>query len=90
MTKLDSDGVRLCDHNDCELPATHTLVWTKQQYYCIVHAQQALNVAQMMGFPTAGNTARLMTPDEMLPPTPPTFAAHKTFTGLDLYNTTHR
>lgn len=65
--KLDKDGVRLCDNDTCELIATHTLVWTEQMHFCIVHANQALGLANMMGFPTPANTVRTMTPDEQMP-----------------------
>lgn len=65
--KTNENSERLCDNKDCELIATHTLVWTEQQYYCLIHGNQALGVADAMGFPTPFNTFRAMTPDEMMP-----------------------
>lgn len=70
MAKFDNNGVRLCDQERCDLPATHTLVWAGPQCYCAIHARQAINIAGAMGFPTPARTLRPMTLDEMLPPSP--------------------
>lgn len=63
-----SDGmnVRKCDQEGCEYPATHTLVWTEHKYYCLIHANKALGIAAVMGFPTPERTVRQLTIDEML------------------------
>jgi hypothetical protein len=55
-----------CDQDGCEFPATHYLVWTKPQHYCLIHAQTMLNVASAMGYPTPASTVRPLTMDEML------------------------
>jgi len=62
--RRNKNGERLCDSKDCEFIATHTLVWTKQQYYCMVCANGMLNIGAAMGFPTPASTIRPMTPDE--------------------------
>jgi len=67
MNKLDDTGMRLCDQTDCELIATHTLVWTDHKYYCMIHTNKAIGIADYMGFPTPRNTVRKMTIDEMMP-----------------------
>lgn len=56
---------RKCDTKDCELPATHWLVWTEPQYCCLMHAQGLLNVAAAIDFPTPRATLRRVTRDEM-------------------------
>ena len=58
--------MRKCDQKGCELPATFTLVWTKQQFYCSIHVNTALGVANAMGFPTPENTVRALGPMEMI------------------------
>lgn len=63
--KIGEDGVRLCDQPGCELPATHAYVWDKPMVACILHAQMALQIANMMGFPTPANTLRELEIDEM-------------------------
>lgn len=65
--KRTDSGVVLCNQKDCDMPATHTYVWTgKQIYSCMIHAQKALNIAEAMGFPTPAATMRPMTIDEMV------------------------
>lgn len=61
-----SDSFRPCDQKDCPYPATHYLVWTKPQYYCLIHAQKMLNIGEAMGHPTPAATIRQLTIDEML------------------------
>ena len=63
--RRSEQGERLCDNKNCDLIATHTLVWTGHQYYCAIHAQQALGLANHMGFPTPANTVRTLEPDEI-------------------------
>jgi hypothetical protein len=58
--------IRKCDQKGCELPATFTLVWMKQQFYCSIHVNTALGVANAMGFPTPENTVRALGPMEMI------------------------
>lgn len=65
--KTNDAGERLCDQHDCELIATHTLVWTKPRCYCLAHTEMAIRVAEAMGFPTPKATLRPMTVEEMLP-----------------------
>lgn len=66
MSDYNEPKMRPCDQDGCIIPATHTLVWTKQQYYCPVHLQKALGIAQFMGFPTPNNTVRELTIDERI------------------------
>ncbi len=66
MTNHDEPKTKKCDQKGCELPATHTLVWAKQQYYCPIHVNTALNIARHMGFPTPNNTVRKLSPLEMI------------------------
>ncbi len=65
--KLNEDGVRLCDSKDCEMIATHWLVWTEPRCYCAPCAQQIIGVGRVMGFSTPAATVRPMTSDEMMP-----------------------
>lgn len=65
--KFDENGARICDNVDCDMPATHTLVWNEQMCYCIIHANQALNIADAMGFNAPMLSLRMMTFDEMCP-----------------------
>jgi hypothetical protein len=58
---------RKCDEATCEFPATYYVVWTKPRYYCPIHLQKVLAVADAMGFPTPAATVRRLTIDEMLP-----------------------
>lgn len=58
--------LRKCNQEGCPIPATHTLVWTKYQYYCPIHVRTALGIADAMGFPTPANTVRQLEPDEMI------------------------
>jgi hypothetical protein len=58
--------IRKCDQKGCELPATFTLVWTKQQYYCSIHVNTALHIASAMGFPTPENTVRQLEAEEVI------------------------
>ncbi len=58
--------LRKCDQDECEITATHTLVWTKHQYYCPIHVNTALGIANAMGFPTPANTVRKLEPLEMI------------------------
>lgn len=64
MVKDSEPKVTVCDQDGCIIPATHTLVWTKQQNYCPIHINTVLNVARVMGFPTPSNTVRKMTIEE--------------------------
>jgi hypothetical protein len=57
---------RKCDAKDCDLPATHWLVWTKPQVYCRIHAQGMVNVGNAMGYPTPASTVRPLWLDEMI------------------------
>lgn len=63
--KKAPNGTRLCDTKDCELPATHFLVWAGPMYCCIIHANGLLNLGEVMGFPTPSLTVRPLSPDEM-------------------------
>jgi hypothetical protein len=65
---MNNDGinVRKCDQDGCIMPATHTLVWDEHKYYCLIHVNKALGIAQAMGFPTPGRTVRQLTIAEML------------------------
>lgn len=66
--KLGEDGERLCESNDCDMPATHSIVWTEdRQYHCLIHINQILNIGAAMGFNTPAHTVRPMTFEEMLP-----------------------
>lgn len=65
--KFDKEGARLCDNVDCDLVATHTLVFNQTMCYCIIHANQALTIADAMGYPTPALTVREMTLEEMMP-----------------------
>ena len=57
-----------CDHEGCELPATHTLVWAdKWMFMCALHAYTLVTLGKIMGYDTAAVTLRKMTPDEMVP-----------------------
>ncbi len=58
--------LRPCDQHDCPIPATHTLVWTKHQYYCPIDVRKVLEIAEAMGFPTPMNTVRKLDPLEMI------------------------
>ncbi len=60
------DEYVVCDVVNCDLPATHTLVWTRQENCCAIHAQYTLRVADAMGFPTPANTVRELSADEMI------------------------
>lgn len=65
--KINERGERLCDQAGCELLATHYYVWTGPQVACVIHAQKAEAIADMMGFPTVSRTMRELTVDEMMP-----------------------
>lgn len=59
MPKYSENGVRLCDQKDCDLPATHTFVWTDSWVCnCKEHTQGMLNLGRVMGHPTPGLTVR--------------------------------
>lgn len=60
------NGFRKCDDKDCQLPATHYMVWTSPQYYCLVHLAGFLAVAHAIGYPTPATTVRALTIDEMV------------------------
>lgn len=62
----DSTGFRKCDESSCEFPATHWLVWTKPQVYCVIHANAMINLGNIMGFPTPASTVRPLTFAEMM------------------------
>lgn len=66
MSEYNEPKMKKCDHKGCEIPATHTLVWTKHQYYCPIHVRTALGVAAAMGFPTPMNTVRELELFEMI------------------------
>ncbi len=57
---------RKCDDKDCEMPATHYMVWTSPQYYCLVHLAGFLAVADAIGYPTPATTVRQLTITEMM------------------------
>jgi hypothetical protein len=65
--KFSDSGERICDHDECLLLATHTLVWTAQKFFCLPHAQHAIHVSGAIGFPTPQVTFREMTIEEMVP-----------------------
>jgi hypothetical protein len=54
---------RICDERGCGQLATHTLVWTKPQFYCQLHCEKALAIAEIIGFPIPRNTAQRL-PDD--------------------------
>lgn len=61
------EGVRLCDERSCELPATHTMVWTDDwQCYCMIHANKMLAIGQALGHGAPRLTIRQMTITEMV------------------------
>lgn len=60
------DIYRKCDQKGCDLPATHTYVWTRPMYGCRFHTMQAVGMAESMGFMTPFNTLKQLTPDEMV------------------------
>lgn len=59
-------GFRKCDEKTCELPATHWMVWTQPQVYCLIHLQAMLNVANAISYPTPATTVRKLTVGEMI------------------------
>lgn len=61
-----NEGFRKCDEKTCEFPATHWMVWTKPQFYCLIHLNAMLNVANAIGYPTPATTVRALTIDEMI------------------------
>jgi hypothetical protein len=65
---MNDDGmnIRECDQKGCQLPATRTLVWDEHKYYCPIHVQTALRIAESMGFPTPARTVRKLTALEMI------------------------
>lgn len=65
--KKTEGGERLCDTGKCEFIATHYLVWTKPQCYCLSCAEKMLGIGEFMGHPTPAATFRPMTLDEMMP-----------------------
>lgn len=66
--KRGEEGERLCDQKGCEFPATHTCMWAGQwTFQCLIHIGGVVNLGRVMGDPTAQNSLRKMTFDEMLP-----------------------
>lgn len=63
---MSEPKVRRCDQEGCQLPALFYCVWTKSQYYCFIHMQRVLNVADAMGFPTPAATMRNLEINEMV------------------------
>ncbi len=66
--KLNDDGVVLCQTENCELLATHTLRFHDDWVcYCIICAERAVGIGEFMGHHLPGATVRPMTPNEMVP-----------------------
>lgn len=63
---MSEPKMRPCDQEGCIIPATHTCVWTGHQYYCPVHINQVLQIADAMGFPTPRLTVRQLTIEERI------------------------
>lgn len=66
MITNDGMNVRKCDDVDCEFPATHYMVWTAPQYYCLIHINGWLKVADAMSYPIPASTVRKLRIDEMI------------------------
>ncbi len=63
------DGIRICDQEGCEFPATHTFIWAAEGWtcQCLIHANSMIALESHLGFNTAGHSLRKMTIDEMMP-----------------------
>lgn len=62
-----TENMRMCQQDDCILPATHVMNWGHEtRYYCPIHAQWAIDLGDTLGYSVPRQTLRKLTPDEML------------------------
>ncbi|MAU11144.1 MAG: hypothetical protein CL607_15095 [Anaerolineaceae bacterium] len=62
-----AETVRKCHAEDCDLPATHHVMWVDGPlYYCQRHADKMVRVGAAVGLGAARTSLRWMTPDEMM------------------------
>lgn len=62
-----AETVRKCHAEDCDLPATHHVMWFDGPvYYCWQHADRMVRVGDAVGLGAARSSLRRMTPDEMM------------------------
>lgn len=68
--KIDSirifNGWPTCSQENCDKPAEYSYVWTEEVFGCKEHTQQALGIANAIGFPTPERTlTQLVRPEEL-------------------------